>query len=246
MTMSCNLQVCLCGWHKTALSTELNSFSKSWLCKRHLNVHWVGPCCLKNGKCAYHASSQLIATGGLWASQVQLRKHIPIQSCVGGYIPLNTSYTQYIGDVLAGNVKVQLRAECIGQFSTLPTLLKEIKSRATLKVSGKSVSINTGIRSLVYMHDPELNGAWLVKTSQHGIPTIITHIVFAPTRPVHAVYTLHMQLAPSISTSICFTCSPFKHPGAKEPICKPTEVIHLNAGKQIIWKLHRTAVIQAD
>lgn len=243
MTSKNNLDVCLCGWEKTKLVACASSFSRSWICKHNHDMHWVGPCCLKDGKCTYHSTSNVTSTGLLWASQVALRKYIPIQSCFSGYIPRNLSYSDHILAVLNGKIKISLLVEGMGTFSNTSAFFTELQNRKFIAVSGSPVHVITGIRSMVYLYDKELNGVWSIKISHKGIPTILTHILFAPVTQTHAVYTIKINISPTISTEFCFSASPCTHPGKKECI-KQVNYSDLIPGHQLSWTLHRNAMIR--
>lgn len=243
MSLNAKLDVCLCGWEKTKLATTVSSFSKSWICKQNHRIHWVGPCCFKDGKCTYHQSSQITSTGILWASQVALRNYTPIQSCFGGYIPHSTSYANHVQNVLTGNKKISLAIEGIGTFSNTAAFFRELKNRKHINLAGSTVPIITGIRSSVYLYDEELNGAWLVKISHKGFPTILSHLLFAPATQSHAVYTVKINLSSSVSSEFCFSASPCTHPAKKECIKTITHTTLL-PGTQTQWTFHRNAIIQ--
>lgn len=234
-------QVCKCGWHKTKLDLHNTAFNASHVCV-HQHSHWVGPCCIHRGRCKFHPTAKIFPTGTLWANTTRDRYPTIGSSCFGGYLPDPTQYETLVRQSLAPDADIPITIDNVGTYKNPHDVLQTFAKSRNLKLTG-SISIYTGPRQVVYCVDPVHNAAWLIRTTNEGLPSLIHTVFFAPFQPETIQYVLVVYLSPTHKLRYPFTEVAGTHPHHKRCLTpENSSLIKLLPGYRLTWSLETTSV----
>lgn len=178
--------VCPCGWHKTRLNIDNDSFNASYVCNAKQS-HWIGPCCTLNRRCKHHKETRLVPTGTLWSRLVRATYPAIEKGCFGGYVLTRTHYTDYVQQAFEPDAVLPIEVHTKGTYKNPTGVMNAFDVPHTLRLSQQECVI-TGLARVVYAIDKDSNAAWILYVDQNGLPSKINTVFYAPKDCVSACY----------------------------------------------------------